>query len=136
MVTKKINSALISVFNKDGLEEILKLLHKHGVKIISTGGTAEFIKKLGVAVTEVETITNSPSIFGGRVKTLHPNIHGGILNRRDNKDDQKEKAEHKIEDIDLVIVDLYPFEEKPNIETIDIGGVALIRAAAKNFRSA
>jgi len=137
----KINSALISVFNKDGLEEIVKLLAKHKIKIISTGGTAEFIRKLKIPVTEVETITNYPSLFGGRVKTLQPQIFGGILNRRDNKDDQKEKEEHKIEDIDLVIVDLYPFEETlasgaeeaEIIEKIDIGGVSLIRAAAKNF---
>ncbi len=148
---KKINSALVSVFNKDGLEEIIKLLNNHKVKIISTGGTAEFICKLKIPVAEVETITNFPAVFGGRVKTLQPQIFGGILNRRDNKEDQKEKAKHKIEDIDLVIVDLYPFEEtlakygnEPSfakasageeeiIEKIDIGGVALIRAAAKNF---
>ena len=138
---KKINSALISVFNKDGLEEIVRLLQKHKVKIISTGGTAEFVRKLGVPVTEVETITNYPALFGGRVKTLQPQIFGGILNRRENKDDQKEKAQHKIEDIDLVIVDLYPFEETlasgarddEIIEKIDIGGISLIRAAAKNF---
>jgi len=144
---KKIQSALISVFNKDGLEEIIKLLAKHNVKIISTGGTAEFIRKLSVPVTEVEEITNYPALFGGRVKTLQPQIFGGILNRRDNPDDQQEKADHKIEDIDLVIVDLYPFvptlekvgiptevgKEKDLIELIDIGGVALIRAAAKNF---
>jgi len=147
----KIRSALISVFNKDGLDEIVKLLHEQKAKIISTGGTAEFIRKLGIPVIEVETITNFPAIFGGRVKTLEPHIFGGILNRRDNKDDQKEKAQHKIQDIDLVIEDLYPFEEtlgKYNnqpysakasqgddevIEKIDIGGVALIRAAAKNF---
>src|SRR3989344_6188584 len=136
---RKINSALISVFNKDGLEEIVKLLNKHGIKIISTGGTAEFIRKLKIPVTEVETITNYPSVFGGRVKTLQPQIFGGILNRRENSEDQKEKAKHKIENIDLVIVDLYPFEETlakggtPDeiIEKIDIGGVALIRAAAK-----
>ncbi len=153
---KKINSALVSVFNKDGLDEIIKLLHKHKIKIISTGGTAEFIRKMKIPVTEVETITNFPAVFGGRVKTLQPQIFGGILNRRDNVEDQKEKAKHKIEDIDLVIVDLYPFEEtlakggteaptpegigvptesvgKEIIEKIDIGGVALIRAAAKNF---
>jgi phosphoribosylaminoimidazolecarboxamide formyltransferase/IMP cyclohydrolase len=138
---KKIKSALISVFNKDGLEEIVKLLAKHNVKIISTGGTAEFIRKLGVPVTEVETITNYPALFGGRVKTLQPQIFGGILNRRDNPEDQKEKTDHQIEDIDLVIVDLYPFEEtllnggseEEIIEKIDIGGVSLIRAAAKNF---
>ncbi|MFA6257455.1 MAG: bifunctional phosphoribosylaminoimidazolecarboxamide formyltransferase/IMP cyclohydrolase [Candidatus Paceibacterota bacterium] len=140
-ITKKIQSALISVFNKDGLEEIIKLLAKHNVKIISTGGTAEFIRKLNVSVTEVEEITNYPALFGGRVKTLQPQIFGGILNRRDNINDQKEKAEHKIEDIDLVIVDLYPFEEtlasgaseEEIIEKIDIGGISLIRAAAKNF---
>src|SRR3989338_7553026 len=108
---KKISSALVSVFNKDGLEDIIKLLAKHKIKIISTGGTAEFIRKLKIPVTEVETITNFPAIFGGRVKTLQPQIFGGILNRRDNTDDQKEKAKHKIEDIDLVIVDLYPFKE-------------------------
>ncbi|MEK7471329.1 MAG: bifunctional phosphoribosylaminoimidazolecarboxamide formyltransferase/IMP cyclohydrolase [Patescibacteria group bacterium] len=138
---KKIKSALISVFNKDGLEEIVKLLHRHNVKIISTGGTAEFIRKLSVPVTEVEEITNYPALFGGRVKTLQPQIFGGILNRRDNVNDIKEKVEHKIEDIDLVIVDLYPFEEtlasganeEEIIEKIDIGGVSLIRAAAKNF---
>lgn len=137
----KIQSALISVFNKDGLKEIVKLLDKHGVKIISTGGTANFIRKLKIPVTGVETITNYPYLFGGRVKTLQPQIFGGILNRRENKEDQKEKAQHKIEDIDLVIVDLYPFEEtlasgaseEEIIEKIDIGGVALIRAAAKNF---
>jgi len=138
---KKINSALVSVFNKDGLDEIIKLLNKNNVKIISTGGTANFIRKLDIPVTEVETITNFPPLFGGRVKTLQPQIFGGILNRRDNIDDQKEKRQHKIEDIDLVIVDLYPFEEtiakgaseNEIIEKIDIGGVALIRAAAKNF---
>jgi phosphoribosylaminoimidazolecarboxamide formyltransferase/IMP cyclohydrolase len=137
----KIKSALISVFNKDGLDEIVKLLHKHGVKIISTGGTAEFVRGLNIPVTEVETLTGFPSVFGGRVKTLQPQIFGGILNRRDNAEDQKEKSEHKIEDIDLVIVDLYPFEEtlaaggsdEDIIEKIDIGGISLIRAAAKNF---
>lgn len=140
-MNKQIKSALISVFNKDGLDEIVKLLHKHNVKIISTGGTAEFVRKLSVPVIEVETMTGFPSVFGGRVKTLQPQIFGGILNRRDNTDDQKEKALHKIEDIDLVIVDLYPFEEtlaqggseEEIIEKIDIGGISLIRAAAKNF---
>lgn len=138
---KKIKSALISVFNKDGLSEIVGLLHRRGVKIISTGGTADFIRKLKIPVQEVESITNFPSVFGGRVKTLQPQIFGGILNRRDNKEDQTEKVKHKIKDIDLVIVDLYPFEEtlasggseEEIIEKIDIGGVALIRAAAKNF---
>ncbi|MFA6324740.1 MAG: bifunctional phosphoribosylaminoimidazolecarboxamide formyltransferase/IMP cyclohydrolase [Candidatus Paceibacterota bacterium] len=138
---RKIKSALVSVFNKDGLEEILKLLEKHEVKIISTGGTAKFIRKLNIPVVEVESITNFPSVFGGRVKTLAPQIFGGILNRRDDAWDQKEKIENKIEDIDLVIVDLYPFEEtlqkgctpEEIIEKIDIGGISLIRAAAKNF---
>ncbi len=140
-MNKKIKTALVSVFNKDGLEDIVKLLFKHDVKIISTGGTADFIKKLGILVTEVETITNFPAVFDGRVKTLEPHIFGGILNRRDNVNDQKEKKENNIEDIDLVIVDLYPFEETlasgaseaEIIEKIDIGGIALIRAAAKNF---
>lgn len=150
-ITKKIHSALISVFNKDGLKDIVKLLNKHKIKIISTGGTAEFIRKLKIPVTEVETITNYPPLFGGRVKTLQPQVFGGILNRRENLEDQKEKVKHNIENIDLVIVDLYPFEEtlekyekEPSfakasegeeeiIEKIDIGGVALIRAAAKNF---
>jgi len=140
-MNKKIETALISVFNKDGLGEIIKLLAEHNVKIISTGGTAEFVRNLGVPVTEVEEITNYPALFEGRVKTLQPQIFGGILNRRDNENDQKEKAEHKIEDIDLVIVDLYPFEEtlasgaseEEIIEKIDIGGISLIRAAAKNF---
>lgn len=138
---KEIKSALISVFNKDGLSEIVKLLHKSGVKIISTGGTAKFIRELNIPVTEVEDIAKFPSIFGGRVKTLQPEIFGGILNRRDNLEDKKEKDKYKILDIDLVIVDLYPFEEtlasggtpEEIIEKIDIGGVSLIRAAAKNF---
>ncbi len=140
-MNKTIKSALVSVFNKDGLEEIVKLLDKNNVKIISTGGTAEFIRHIGVNVTEVESLTGFPSVFGGRVKTLHPKIFGGILNRRLNEGDQKEKKEHEIEDIDLVIVDLYPFEATLEsgagndeiIEKIDIGGVSLIRAAAKNF---
>jgi len=138
---KQIKTALVSVFNKDGLDTIIKLLDTGGVKIISTGGTADFIKSLGVKVTTVEEITDFPSVFGGRVKTLQPQIFGGILNRRDNIDDQKEKALHQIEDIDLVIVDLYPFEETlasgagqgEIIEKIDIGGISLIRAGAKNF---
>ncbi len=138
---KKIQTALISVFNKDGLDEIVKLLSKQNVKIISTGGTADFIRKLDIPVVEVETITNFPAILGGRVKTLEPHIFGGILNRRENEDDKKEKEKYNIQDIDLVIVDLYPFEEtleqgpseEEIIEKIDIGGVALIRAAAKNY---
>lgn len=140
-MNKKIHTALVSVFDKNGLPEIVELLDKHKIKIISTGGTAEFIRKQNIPVTEVETITNFPEVFGGRVKTLQPQIFGGILNRRENPDDQKEKAKHKIEDIDLVLVDLYPFEETRSsggtaeeiIEKIDIGGISLIRAAAKNF---
>ena len=139
--SKKIQSALISVYYKDNLEPIIKKLHSFGVKLYSTGGTLSFIEKLNIPVTAVDSVTSYPEIFGGRVKTLHPAIFGGILNRRDNESDVKEKAIHKIPDIDLVIVDLYPFEEtlasgaKPQdiIEKIDIGGISLIRAAAKNF---
>ncbi len=138
---KTIETALVSVFNKDGLDEIIKLLKSHGVKIISTGGTAKFIKDLGIEVTEVEELTGFPSIFDGRVKTLHPAIAGGILKIRGNKIHEEEATKHSIPEIDLVIVDLYPFEEtlasgapdEDIIEKIDIGGVALIRAAAKNF---
>jgi len=141
LMNKKIKTALISVFNKDGLEQIVKLLDDKNIKIISTGGTADFIKGLNIPVTTVEKITNFPSVFGGRVKTLQPQIFGGILNRRDNISDKEEKEKYKIEDIDLVIVDLYPFEEtlasgaidEEIIEKIDIGGISLIRAGAKNF---
>src|SRR5882724_5105043 len=141
-MTKKIQSALISVFYKDGLEPILQLLHQSGIKIYSTGGTEQFIKKLNIPCTPVEDITNYPSILGGRVKTLHPSVFGGILGRRDNETDVLEMTEYKIPEIDLVIVDLYPFEEtvantseeKLIIEKIDIGGPSMIRAAAKNFR--
>jgi len=141
-MTKKIQSALISVFYKDGLEPILELLHAFGIKIYSTGGTEQFIKKLNIPCTPVEGITNYPSILGGRVKTLHPSVFGGILGRRDNETDLKEMKEYKIPEIDLVIVDLYPFEEtlantseeKLIIEKIDIGGPSMIRAAAKNFK--
>jgi phosphoribosylaminoimidazolecarboxamide formyltransferase/IMP cyclohydrolase len=139
--TKSIKSALVSVYYKDNLEPIIKKLHSLGVKLYSTGGTLSFIEKLNIPVTAVDSVTSYPEIFGGRVKTLHPAIFGGILNRRDNESDQKEKAQHKIPDIDLVIVDLYPFEEtvasgasaQDIIEKIDIGGISLIRAAAKNF---
>ena len=139
----KIKSALISVFSKVGLEPIVKELIKNGVKIYSTGGTYDFISKLGYDVTEVEDITEYPSIFGGRVKTLHPKIFGGILFMRNNERDLNEKKDFNIPSIDLVIVDLYPFEETLKnggseseiIEKIDIGGIALIRAAAKNFNS-
>ena len=138
---REIKTALISVFYKDGLEEIVKMLDKGGVKIISTGGTAKFIKELGVNVTEVEEITNFPSIFGGRVKTIHPMIAGGILKIRGNAEHEAEAKKHNIEEIDLVISDLYPFEETlasgandaDIIEKIDIGGITLIRESAKNF---
>lgn len=139
--SKKIKTALISVFHKDGLDEILKKLNTQGVQFISTGGTRDFIKSLGFECTPVEELTEYPSIFGGRVKTLHPKIFGGILNRRDLQEDVKQKKAYNIIDIDLVIVDLYPFEEtvasgaseEDIIEKIDIGGISLIRAAAKNY---
>ena len=142
MDTKKIKSALISVFHKDGLDEIVKKLDGLGVEIFSTGGTQTFIEGLGVKVNAVEDLTSYPSILGGRVKTLHPKVFGGILTRRDNESDQKQIAEYEIPEIDLVIVDLYPFEEtvasgaleQDIIEKIDIGGISLIRAAAKNFK--
>lgn len=138
---KKIKTALISVFYKDGLNEILKVLNDNGTKFLSTGGTQDFIKSQGYECDAVEDLTGYPSILGGRVKTLHPKVFGGILSRRDNEQDQKQTAEFSIPDIDLVIVDLYPFEatvasgasEADIIEKIDIGGISLIRAAAKNF---
>lgn len=141
MSVKKIQSALISVFYKDGLAPIVQLLHKNGVKLYSTGGTQTFIEELGIPVTAVEDLTNYPSIFGGRVKTLHPKVFGGILYRRDNEGDVKTAAEYEIPAIDLVIVDLYPFtetvksgaSEEDIIEKIDIGGISLIRGACKNF---
>ena len=139
---KKIQTALISVFNKDGIAELAQNLHRTGIQIISTGGTAEYLNNLGIPVTLVENITKYPSILGGRVKTLHPKIFGGILSRRDNSSDQYQIDEMSIQNIDLVVVDLYPFQETWNsgasqediIEKIDIGGVSLIRAAAKNFK--
>ena len=138
---KKIKTALISVYHKDGLDKILKLLNDNGVQFISTGGTHKFITELGYKCEAVEELTGYPSILGGRVKTLHPKIFGGILNRRDNESDQKEIAKYEIPEIDLVIVDLYPFEETVKlgaseediIEKIDIGGISLIRGAAKNY---
>ena len=138
----KIKSALISVFNKNGLEPIIKELDNQGVIIYSTGGTQKFINDLGVKVIRVEDLTSYPSILGGRVKTLHPKVFGGILNRQDNESDKKELLDFDIPQIDLVIVDLYPFEETINsgashleiIEKIDIGGISLIRAAAKNYK--
>ena len=140
--TKTIQSALISVFDKTGLEPIVKQLHKQNATIYSTGGTEEFIKNLGIPVVPVEDITAFPEILGGRVKTLHPKIFGGILNRQDNPTDVEQMKQFEIPQIDLVIVDLYPFEktvasganETDVIEKIDIGGISLIRAAAKNFK--
>jgi phosphoribosylaminoimidazolecarboxamide formyltransferase/IMP cyclohydrolase len=140
-MAKKIQSALISVFYKDGLEPIVRLLDKLGVQIISTGGTKSFIEGLGVTCTGAEELTSYPSILGGRVKTLHPSIFGGILGRREEEKDLLEMKEYHIPEIDLVIVDLYPFgetvantkDEKTIIEKIDIGGPSMIRAAAKNF---
>ena len=139
---KTIKSALISVFSKDGLEPIVKQLNQQGVIIYSTGGTQKFINDLGIDVVPAEDITSYPSILGGRVKTLHPKIFGGILNRQDNAQDVAELIEYEIPQIDAVIVDLYPFEktvassasEQDIIEKIDIGGISLIRAAAKNFK--
>ncbi|MFY9310505.1 MAG: bifunctional phosphoribosylaminoimidazolecarboxamide formyltransferase/IMP cyclohydrolase [Bacteroidia bacterium] len=139
---KKIKKALISVYYKDNLEPIIHQLNQLGVQIFSTGGTQEFIEKLGVPVTPVETLTSYPSILGGRVKTLHPKIFGGILSRRELQSDVDQLEEYEIPEIDLVIVDLYPFEETVKsgaseadiIEKIDIGGISLIRAAAKNFK--
>ena len=139
--TKKIKTALISVFHKDGLDELLKKLNEEGVKFLSTDGTQTFIESLGYECQAVESVTSYPSILGGRVKTLHPRIFGGILARRDNEGDQQQMAEYAIPEIDLVIVDLYPFEqtvasgasEADIIEKIDIGGISLIRAGAKNF---
>jgi len=139
---KEIKSALISVFDKAGLEPIVKELHKNGVVLYSTGGTQTFIEGLDIPVERVEDLTSYPSILGGRVKTLHPKIFGGILTRRDFQDDQAQIAEYNIPEIDLVIVDLYPFEDTvasgadhdTTIEKIDIGGISLIRAAAKNYK--
>jgi len=139
---KKIKTALISVFHKDGLQEILEKLDQLGVKIISTGGTYNHIIKQGFKAKTVESITKYPSIFGGRVKTLHPDIFGGILYRRDHESDRSQLEEYQIPSIDLIIVDLYPFEEtvattsneSQIIEKIDIGGISLIRAAAKNYK--
>jgi phosphoribosylaminoimidazolecarboxamide formyltransferase/IMP cyclohydrolase len=140
--TKTIQSALISVFSKEGLEPIVRKLHSQNVVLYSTGGTEDFIKNLDIPVTAVEDVTSYPSILGGRVKTLHPKVFGGILNRQDNDSDVQQMKEFDIPQIDLVIVDLYPFEktvasgadESDIIEKIDIGGISLIRAAAKNFK--
>ncbi len=140
--TKKATSALISVFHKDGLEPLVRKLNELGITIYSTGGTEKFIKELGINVIPVEDVTSYPSILGGRVKTLHPKVFGGILNRQDNVNDQAQLAEFEIPQLDIVIVDLYPFEktvasgasEQDIIEKIDIGGISLIRAAAKNYK--
>lgn len=142
MINKKtIKSALISVFSKEGLEPIVKELHDQNVTLYSTGGTEKFIRDLGINVIPVEDVTSYPSILGGRVKTLHPKVFGGILNRQDNENDVAELVDYNIPQIDLVIVDLYPFEKtvasgadhEDIIEKIDIGGISLIRAAAKNY---
>ena len=139
--TKKIKRALVSVFHKDGLDEILRTLHAQGVELLSTGGTQSFIESLGIPCVKVEDVTTYPSILGGRVKTLHPKVFGGILGRRDLEGDRQQMEQYEIPEIDLVIVDLYPFEqtvasgasEADIIEKIDIGGISLIRAGAKNF---
>lgn len=140
--TKEIKTALVSVFHKDGLEELLAKLDKEGVKFLSTGGTQKFIESLGYACQTVESVTTYPSILGGRVKTLHPKVFGGILARRENEGDIEQMKQFEIPAIDLVIVDLYPFEatvasgapEADIVEKIDIGGISLIRAGAKNFK--
>jgi phosphoribosylaminoimidazolecarboxamide formyltransferase/IMP cyclohydrolase len=142
MSQKKIKNALISVFHKDNLAPIIQELNKQGVKLFSTGGTQKFIEDLNIEVTPVESLTSYPSILGGRVKTLHPKVFGGILSRRELDSDVAQLEEYEIPEIDLVIVDLYPFEdtvasgaaEQDIIEKIDIGGISLIRAAAKNFK--
>ena len=140
--TKKIKTALVSVYHKDGLDELLAQLNKEGVRFLSTGGTHSFITSLGYECDKVEDLTTYPSILGGRVKTLHPKVFGGILGRRELEGDQIEMSKYGIPEIDLVIVDLYPFEEtvastndeSAIIEKIDIGGISLIRAGAKNFK--
>lgn len=140
--TKRIKTALISVYHKEGLDEIITKLHEEGVKFLSTGGTRQFIESKGYECEAVETLTSYPSILGGRVKTLHPKVFGGILARRDVEQDREQMQKYEIPEIDLVIVDLYPFEdtvasgacEADIIEKIDIGGISLIRAAAKNFK--
>lgn len=139
---KQIKTALVSVFHKDGLDELLAKLHQEGVAFLSTGGTQKFIEDLGYPCQKVEDVTSYPSILGGRVKTLHPKIFGGILGRRGLENDEAQMAQYEIPAIDLVIVDLYPFEdtvasgasEADIIEKIDIGGISLIRAGAKNFK--
>lgn len=139
---KAIKKALVSVYHKDGLDDLLRKLNEEGVKFLSTGGTQKFIESLGYECQTVESVTTYPSILGGRVKTLHPKVFGGILGRREEEGDREQMAQYDIPEIDLVIVDLYPFEdtvksgasEADIIEKIDIGGISLIRAGAKNFR--
>ena len=139
---KEIKTALISVFHKDGLEDLLRKLDAEGVSFLSTGGTQEFIESLGYKCQKVEDVTTYPSILGGRVKTLHPKVFGGILARRNHAGDREQMQQYEIPAIDLVVVDLYPFEqtvasgaaEADIIEKIDIGGISLIRAGAKNFK--
>ena len=139
---KEIKTALISVFHKDGLEDLLRKLDAEGVSFLSTGGTQEFIESLGYKCQKVEDVTTYPSILGGRVKTLHPKVFGGILARRNHAGDREQMQQYEIPAIDLVVVDLYPFEqtvasgaaESDIIEKIDIGGISLIRAGAKNFK--
>ncbi|MFN4809673.1 MAG: bifunctional phosphoribosylaminoimidazolecarboxamide formyltransferase/IMP cyclohydrolase PurH, partial [Bacteroidota bacterium] len=141
-MNKTIRTALLSVFYKDGLEPLVRLLHQQGVILYSTGGTQTFIESLGIPVVPVEQLTGYPSILGGRVKTLHPSVFGGILGKREDATHVQEMEQYKIPALDLVIVDLYPFEEtvastsdeKAIIEKIDIGGPSMIRAAAKNFK--
>ena len=138
---KRIKTALVSVYHKDGLDDLLAALHGEGVQFLSTGGTQAFIERLGYPCQKVEELTTYPSILGGRVKTLHPKVFGGILARRAEPSDVQQMAQYDIPEIDLVVVDLYPFEEtvaatgdeQAIIEKIDIGGISLIRAAAKNF---
>ena len=139
---KKVGSALVSVYHKDGLEPLLQQLHQAGVTLYATGGTKDFIDSLGMPVCPVEEVTDYPSILGGRVKTLHPKVFGGILGRRDHEGDVAQLESYRIPPIDMVIVDLYPFSKtlesgashEDIIEKIDIGGISLIRAAAKNFQ--
>ena len=139
--TKRIKTALVSVYHKEGLDEIITKLHEEGVEFLSTGGTRQFIESLGYPCKAVEDLTTYPSILGGRVKTLHPKVFGGILCRRGLEQDMQQIEKYEIPEIDLVIVDLYPFEdtvasgasEQDIIEKIDIGGISLIRAGAKNF---
>ena len=141
MTTRPLRRALISVYHKEGIDRIAQILHAAEVEIVSTGGTQEYIESLGIPCTAVESLTALPSILGGRVKTLHPKVFGGILGRRDLESDREQMAQYDIPAIDLVVVDLYPFEQTVAdgassadiIEKIDIGGISLIRAAAKNF---